>query len=570
MSRAFDRTDLETARNVLESVFKGYSARSRRDYEEFLADSIQYLSQHHADRWGASLFPWGVRLNVGWVECLVLSSDGLRVLAKEGQAPRGTTFDQSDYLSAPGCKMTTISLADIPRAIASFTESHHAALSVGARKPSPRNIKEAHSIGVTAFLSESLRRPIPNPTYVSFAVEIPETHQQIQTWRRLHPRGFLINLMSAKSGMLHQADCAHLGGHKWKADSSRGLASKQKICALDSGELEKWAKQNGVSSLTECEQCRPAAVEPGRKRAAQANGPKSAPVVEVHRPAAEGSGFWVIKASPRKNNFSTLPIMGVSHRWYSSRIPETFSPGDTLFIWASAPTLRMIGSARLVDPHAGLDGKLQLFRVEYLTNFINGPTIKELRRDPIVQTASFLKVGPAGTIFPLSQEQGSRILQGLTDSDRSPGTASREKVDLDSAAELQSQTLWGAGFGDAATNRLVEREAIKAATLYYEANGWDVCSKEAENIGFDLLCQKARDELHVEVKGVSGRGLGFILTAGEHRRAKRDPYYALCLVESALTPSPTIKVFVAGEIFKVFDFVPLAYKAKHSGLATGD
>jgi hypothetical protein len=262
--------------------------------------------------------------------------------------------------------------------------------------------------------------------------------------------------------------------------------------------------------------------------------------------------------------------MGKSDRSYSSRIPKTFSPGDTLFIWASAPTLRMIGRARLVDPHDGLDGKIYYFRVEYLTNFIEGPTIKELRRDPHLQTASFLKAGPAGTIFPLSQEQGSRILQCLTDSERSLGTASREEVDLDSAAEIQSQNVWGAGFGDAETNRLVERAAVEAATLYYQANGWDVCSKEAENIGFDLLCQKASEELHVEVKGVSGRGLGFILTAGEHKRAKRDPHYALCLVESALTTSPTIKVFVGGEIFKVFDFAPLAYKAKHSGFAMGD
>jgi hypothetical protein len=302
MSRAFDRSDLKTAQDVIELVFDGHSARCKRDYNEFLAGAIQYLSLHYGDRWGVTLFSWGVRLNVGWVECLVLRSDGLRVLVKTDQAPRGTKFDQNSYASAPGCAMTTILLADIPRRVTSFTKSHHSALSLGASKPVSRSIRDAHSIGVIAFLSKSLRRQLPNPAYASFAVETPTTHQQIQTWRRLHPRGFLINLMSANSGMLHRADCAHLGGHKWKADSSRGLASKQKICSLDSRELEKWAEQNGVTSFTKCDQCRPAEpIEPGR---GSSRWSQPAPELEVHGLAAEASGFWVIKASPRTNDFA--------------------------------------------------------------------------------------------------------------------------------------------------------------------------------------------------------------------------------------------------------------------------
>jgi hypothetical protein len=131
---------------------------------------------------------------------------------------------------------------------------------------------------------------------------------------------------------------------------------------------------------------------------------------------------------------------------------------------------------------------------------------------------------------------------------------------LNKAEELETQRRLGAGFGDVESNRLVERAAVRAAKRNYEASGWRVQSVETKKVGFDLLCRKARQQLHVEVKGVSGRGSGFILTGGEYQKAASDKRYELCLVESALS-APTITNFAGGEMFGAFEFVPLAYKA---------
>jgi hypothetical protein len=234
MPNTFDRSELTTAREVIESVFERIPGGAKESYIDFLAGAIKYLSLRHADRWGVTLFPWGVRLNVGLVECLVLRSGALRILVEEDSAPTGTKFDGRGYASAPGCYMTTLSLSELPRLAASFAESHYAAMSIAASRPVSQAIMYAHSGGVTAFLSQVLHRRIPNPSYPALVVDDLKTHQQIQTWRNVHPDGFLINRQSANSGMLHRVECAHFGDYRWTAESGQGLASQKKICSFES------------------------------------------------------------------------------------------------------------------------------------------------------------------------------------------------------------------------------------------------------------------------------------------------------------------------------------------------
>lgn len=160
-----DRLDPAVARDIIESIFEQTPGEARRIFIEFLAEAIEYLSLRYRERWGITLFEWGVRLNVGRVECLVLHSGGLRVLVETESAPTATKFDGVGYDSAPGCEFTTVPLTQLPSALASFGESHHAALSIAARTSTGGNIRNAHSPGVPAFLSQALRRPIPNPSY---------------------------------------------------------------------------------------------------------------------------------------------------------------------------------------------------------------------------------------------------------------------------------------------------------------------------------------------------------------------------------------------------------------------
>ena len=160
------RSDAVAAREAIMSVFAGRDGLAIDSFLKFLAASIDFLSASFPDRWGITLFDWGVRLNVGWVECLVLHRDGLRILVEKEVAPPDARLDGAKYVRAPGCDMTTLSLAEIPFRLDSLVESHMAALLLAARSPIMRSIKLAHSTGVVAFLSETMNRRIANPSFV--------------------------------------------------------------------------------------------------------------------------------------------------------------------------------------------------------------------------------------------------------------------------------------------------------------------------------------------------------------------------------------------------------------------
>jgi hypothetical protein len=106
------KSDPAVARRVVDSIFEATSGEPRRSYCRFLAASIDYLSQHHPDRWGVTLLEdkYAVRLNAGWVESLVLNPGGLRVLVHRKTAPPRTNFDGRRYLNAPGCETAAIAL----------------------------------------------------------------------------------------------------------------------------------------------------------------------------------------------------------------------------------------------------------------------------------------------------------------------------------------------------------------------------------------------------------------------------------------------------------------------------
>ncbi|HXB67290.1 MAG TPA: HNH endonuclease [Candidatus Acidoferrales bacterium] len=158
-----DRKDPAAAEEVICEVFAKAPGNPMQSYIDFLVGAIKYLASRHNDRWGVTLWEWGVRLNVGWVECLVLDSGGLNVLVDKEAAPARTKFHGRPYKRAPGCLMTRIPLSELPLALPSLEESHYAALSICANRKSPRNIRDAHSVGVTEFLS------VPNPSYTTVA-----------------------------------------------------------------------------------------------------------------------------------------------------------------------------------------------------------------------------------------------------------------------------------------------------------------------------------------------------------------------------------------------------------------
>ena len=95
----------------------------------------------------------------------------------------------------------------------------------------------------------------------------------------------------------------------------------------------------------------------------------------------------------------------------------------------------------------------------------------------------------------------------------------------------------------------------------YEANGWSVRSVERDKCGFDLKCSINGKVEQVEVKGVRGTGLCFIITAGEVEQARRNRKFFLVVVTSALSSSPKATKFSGVEFCRQFKLSPIQFRA---------
>jgi|GEM_PF-903435 len=130
---------------------------------------------------------------------------------------------------------------------------------------------------------------------------------------------------------------------------------------------------------------------------------------------------------------------------------------------------------------------------------------------------------------------------------------------LDVGVEEQTQKV-GGGFGSPETNRKVEQAAISFVKTYYEQNQWSVESVESEKCGYDLLCTKNSIQEHVEVKGIQGDLVSFIITNGEVRQSRSDEKFVLCAVTSALA-NPILHKFSPSEFREKFALEPISYRA---------
>jgi len=75
-------------------------------------------------------------------------------------------------------------------------------------------------------------------------------HDAFDAWRRENSGGFVINCRTAADMWLHRPDCPHF---KFRPGTKVSLARNRKICSLDRGQLEQWAKKRGT--LKSCSGC---------------------------------------------------------------------------------------------------------------------------------------------------------------------------------------------------------------------------------------------------------------------------------------------------------------------------
>ena len=113
-------------------------------------------------------------------------------------------------------------------------------------------------------------------------------------------------------------------------------------------------------------------------------------------------------------------------------------------------------------------------------------------------------------------------------------------------------------FPDQETKKKVEVSAINFVSLYYENLGFIVTDRQKDNCGYDLLVEKSKEVLKIEVKGTSLSKQRFFLSRNE-RAKSADPLWRLVIVVNALL-EPELEVFNTTEMENKFNFDALSWE----------
>jgi hypothetical protein len=154
---------------------------------------------------------------------------------------------------------------------------------------------------------------------------------------------------------------------------------------------------------------------------------------------------------------------------------------DSLIFWDSAPHLRICALGKLNKTFIGIDkdGYTE-YEVIYLTKYLDNPvTIAELRNIPIVNEASFLKAGPATSVFPLTDEQSQILLNIILE--RNPYLLNNpSEIIINHINEINNSNIFEVAEGNTKLAKHIYKERnqsiIKAKKEYVlQHNGKLVC-----------------------------------------------------------------------------------------------
>jgi hypothetical protein len=121
--------------------------------------------------------------------------------------------------------------------------------------------------------------------------------------------------------------------------------------------------------------------------------------------------FWIVKGKPSRNDLDAMLRPGRREGWVTRKPPASWAVGDGVFFWKSAPALHVAGLGRIERLRGTNRSGETWFELRYLTGPLEERlSLDVLRADEIVGSASFLKAGVAGTVFPLTAAQAERLL----------------------------------------------------------------------------------------------------------------------------------------------------------------
>jgi hypothetical protein len=232
--------------------------------------------------------------------------------------------------------------------------------------------------------------------------------------------------------------------------------------------------------------------------------------------------------------------------WWSCGKETT--DGDLLFFYFKEPISAIVASATASgDARPGEDeGYDYVVGIENVKFFEKQITLQEMRQEipewgwpKQARNSTYLNEPIAKKLLKLAKLKGKSIAE-------SPDRTSRG----------------GAGFGTPEHNHIVEEAARKAVRLHFEKMGCEVVSRETENLGYDFDVTCGREELHLEVKGSSGSGLRFPITANEVACARSDSKFRLAVVTEANSDRKRVHELSRKEFLEHFDLKPLTFFAE--------
>ncbi len=83
----------------------------------------------------------------------------------------------------------------------------------------------------------------------------------------------------------------------------------------------------------------------------------------------------------------------------------------------------------------------------------------------------------------------------------------------------------------------------------YVDRNWTPDDVSAQKVGWDITMRRGDEELHIEVKGVSGSKPTVLLTRNEYVTAEADDLWRLAVVTQALT-SPSLAEYTAAQVLE--------------------
>lgn len=239
-----------------------------------------------------------------------------------------------------------------------------------------------------------------------------------------------------------------------------------------------------------------------------------------------------------------LQTMAASARTASWYVPKLTTAGDRVLFYVEEPLSAIVALGKALSSAKATSKKWWEAKVGQVRWLDRPITLVELRQ--MFPNWPWLR---SVNMFAYVSPERARALMARCD----PGQF---------GTPTGNEGATGGGFGDAEANAIVEAAAVREVIKHLKERGFAVRSRESERIGYDLDARKGRTELHVEVKGVSGAEMQFLITNAEVSKAASDPCSRLMVVTKAGTPAARVTSFRGLDLQRFFVMTPVSFRAE--------